>query len=114
MRHMKYSSLPLLAVTLNEIFSPFLPWPVTPESPGRSTFGGVAWPTPFSRYWNFGGASVFGSAPWAWKSLLQIAQWLKTWLGVRGRSFFLTIVKVCGPSPAALLTTVIVPPDFTL
>src|SRR3954468_23258832 len=109
MRHMKYSSLPLLAVTLNEIFSPFLPWPVTPESPGLSTFGGVAWPTPFSRYWFFGGALLLGSKPCALPSLLQIEQ-LLICLAVLGRSLSLTTVRVCGPSSALLLTTCSVPP----
>src|SRR3954451_16408175 len=109
MRHMKYSSLPFFAVTLNEIFSPFLPAPVTPESPGLSTFGGVAWPTPFSRYWNLGGASLFGSAPCACPSLSQIGH-----LNDLGRSFLRTTVKVCGPSLATVLTTVIVPPDLTV
>src|SRR3954452_2593585 len=113
MRHMKYRSLPFFAVTLNEIFSPFLPSPVTPESPGRSTLGGVFWPTPFSRYWNFGGASLFGSAPCACPSFWQIAH-LFIALSLFGRSFSLTTVNVWGPSLAALFTTVMVPPDLTL
>ena len=44
MRHMKYSFVPFVAVTLRSIDSPFLPSPVTPESPGRSTFGAVVLP----------------------------------------------------------------------
>src|SRR5947209_19290487 len=97
MRQMKYSVVPFLAVTFSEMDSPFLPGPVTPESPGRSTFGGVFWPTPFSRNWNFGGALLCGSAPWALASFAQIAQFW-TCLAVLGRSFLATIEKVCGPS----------------
>jgi len=38
---MKYSFVPGFAVTFRSIDSPFLPGPVTQESPGRSTLGGV-------------------------------------------------------------------------
>ena len=38
---MKYSLVPGFAVTFRSIDSPFFPGPVTPESPGRSTDGGV-------------------------------------------------------------------------
>ncbi len=62
--------MPAGAVTFRSIDSPFFPGPVTPESPGRSTDGGVAWPTPFSRNGNFGGASLFGSAPCAFAELV--------------------------------------------
>ena len=75
MRHMIQSFVPFFAVTFRSIDSPFLPLPVKPESPGRSTFGGVFCPTPFSRNRNFGGASLFGSAPWALASVLQICSW---------------------------------------
>ena len=38
--HMKVSVVPAGAATLRVIDSPFLPLPVTPESPGTSTSGG--------------------------------------------------------------------------
>ena len=82
---MNLSVVPFFAVTLRSIDSPFFPGPVTPESPGRSTLGGVAWPTPFSRNGNLGGALLSGSAPWAAPSLLQILQ-LNAWAAVFGRS----------------------------
>ena len=43
---MKLSFVPGFAVTFKSIDSPFFPSPVTPESPGRSTDGGVFCPTP--------------------------------------------------------------------
>ena len=69
---MKFSFVPAGAVTFRSIDSPFLPLPVTPESPGWLTDGGFAWPTPFSRNGNFGGALLFGSAPCALPSFSQI------------------------------------------
>src|SRR4029450_9887700 len=68
------SLVPAGAVTVRLTNSPFLPLPVTAESPGLSTLGGVCWPTPFSRNGNFGGASLFGSAPCALPSWKQIRQ----------------------------------------
>src|ERR1041384_2695931 len=112
-RHIIQSFVPAGAVTVRLIDSPFLPWPVTPESPGLSTDGGVFWPTPFSRYWNFGGALLFGSAPCALPSAWQIRQ-LTICRPVFGASFLCTTVNVCGPSPAAMFTMWIVPPDRTV
>src|SRR5277367_2100714 len=110
---MKYKVVPFGAVTLRSIDSPFLPDPVTPESPGSFTDGGVFWPTPFSRYWYFGGASLFGFAPCALASTSQILQ-LKSCAAVFGSSFAWTTVNVCGPSSAAWLTMCSVPPDGTV
>src|SRR6266566_1266219 len=112
-KHMKYSLVPAGAVTFRSIDSPFLPLPVIPESPGLSTDGAFAWPTPFSRNGNFGGALLLGSAPCALPSFSQIWQ-LNIWVAVRGASFFATTVNVCGPSSAATLTTWRVPPDGTV
>src|SRR5205823_829349 len=107
------SLVPAGAVTVRLMNSPFLPLPVTPESPGLSTFGGVCCPTPSSRNGNFGGASLFGLAPCAFPSASQIRHFT-TCRPVFGASDFLTIVNVCGPSSAARLTTWIVPPEGTL
>src|SRR4051812_35798921 len=110
MRHRKFSVVPFFAVIFRLTDAPFLA-SMKAESPARSTFGPVVEPTPFSRNRNFGGASLFGSAPWACPSWLQIRQFRMP-LGVFGRSDFLSTVKVCGPSPGALLTTLSVPPDL--
>src|SRR3954447_24043999 len=98
MAQRKYSVLPFLAVTLRSIDSPRLPGPVTPVSPGRSTFGGVALPVPFSAYWNLGWAfGSLGSTPSSVPIVLQILQ-LNVAAAVRGNWFFLTTENVCGPS----------------
>ena len=110
---MKHSFVPAGAVTFRLIDSPFFPLPVTPESPGLSTSGGVCCPTPFSRNGNFGGALLFGFAPCAFAELLADLA-LGQRPQVRGASFLATTVNVCGPSSAAKFTTCSVPPDLTV
>jgi len=75
MMHMNLRVVPAFAFTLKVILAPLF-GAVIPESPGLSRFGGVFWPTPFSRYWNVGGAGLLGSAPCALPSVLQILQLL--------------------------------------
>ena len=104
--------VPAFAFTLKVILAPLF-GAVTPESPGLSRFGGVFWPTPFSRYWNVGGAGLLGSAPCALPSVLQILQLLSCF-AVFGRSFFLTTLKVCGQSCGWFRTTVTTPPARTV
>ena len=60
---------------------------------GLVEVGGSFWPSPFSTNSNFGGLLLFGSAPCASPSLLHTGQ-----LNDVGRSFFFTMLTVCGPS----------------
>jgi hypothetical protein len=102
--------VPFFAVTVSVTLSPGF-GPMKAESPGLSTSGGVPWPLPSLTNRFVGGASLFGSAPCSCAIVWQIWQ-LLICLTVRGRSYLLTTLKVCGPS-CALLVMVSVPPDFT-
>ena len=106
--------MPFFAVTFRSIDSPLLPWPVSPVSPGLSTFGGVALPVPSSTNWNFGCEfGSFGSTPSSPAIVLQILQ-LKVEAAVLGSWLFFTTENVCGPSVATVFTMCNVPPERTL